>query len=176
MSRPTNLNEVSLRFAIANCRSAGECARFLNVHYNTFKKYAQSFVDFETGKTLFELSKETYQTKLPEKKRRSKSLIRQRDTVERIITNQTKNYLGLRLMDDLIYYGLLEECCHNCQYSERRIIDYKMPLILDFIDGDEKNGSLDNLRFLCYNCYFQIVGNLSIYRKTVEISDDGEYS
>lgn len=32
--------------------------------------------------------------------------------------------------------------------------DKSVPLVLDFIDGDERNQRLYNLRLLCPNCYF----------------------
>ena len=51
-------------------------------------------------------------------------------------------------------------CCHNCGYDEKRITDGKVPLILDHIDDNWKNHILKNLRFLCYNCFHNLKGNL----------------
>ena len=36
---------------------------------------------------------------------------------------------------------------------------HEVPLLLDWIDGDRTNHMRDNLRLLCYNCYYQEVGN-----------------
>lgn len=41
-------------------------------------------------------------------------------------------------------------CCEICKLSEW--IGVKMPLVLDHIDGNHENNSLDNLRLLCNNC------------------------
>ena len=51
-----------------------------------------------------------------------------------------------------------EECC-SCGYCTRRVSDYTVPLLLDWIDGDRTNHKRENLRLLCYNCYYQEVGN-----------------
>lgn len=59
-----------------------------------------------------------------------------------------------RRMRKLVEYGLLPTGCQLCGFSEVRITDYKSPQLLEFIDGDKHNWKLDNLRVLCYNCYY----------------------
>ena len=54
----------------------------------------------------------------------------------------------------LLSEGKLVEVCGNCGFSERRVTDQKIPVILNFKDGNKKNWHLDNLEFLCYNCSF----------------------
>ena len=51
------------------------------------------------------------------------------------------------------------EECEVCGFNERRMTDYTVPLMLDWIDGDKTNHKLDNLRVLCLNCYYLQVGN-----------------
>jgi hypothetical protein len=41
-----------------------------------------------------------------------------------------------------------------CGFSEKRLTDSKMPLLLVFQDGNMKNHKLENLKILCYNCSF----------------------
>ena len=48
--------------------------------------------------------------------------------------------------------------CEQCGFSERRITDYKIPLLLNFKDGNKCNYLLDNVNLLCYNCYFLLGG------------------
>ena len=50
--------------------------------------------------------------------------------------------------------------CHNCGYDEKRITDDKVPLILDHINDDWTDHNRENLRFLCYNCFHNLRGNL----------------
>jgi len=61
----------------------------------------------------------------------------------------------------LIREGLIKEECHNCGFCEQRITDLRVPLKLLHEDGNKKNHLLDNLKLLCYNCWFLTVGNLS---------------
>ena len=49
---------------------------------------------------------------------------------------------------------MIEEKCTKCGFTERRVTDTKVPVILNFKDGNRKNYHLDNLEFLCYNCSF----------------------
>ena len=55
--------------------------------------------------------------------------------------------------------GYLEEKCAMCGFEERRVLDYKMPLLLHFKDGNKKNYKLDNIELLYYNHYFLNVGD-----------------
>jgi hypothetical protein len=54
----------------------------------------------------------------------------------------------------LIKECLLEEKCNKCGFAERRVVDAKIPLVLNHKNGDRRNWHLDNLEFLCYNCAF----------------------
>ena len=73
----------------------------------------------------------------------------------------SKNYQDWRLKDRLIRMGYIEDCCHNCGYSEKRITDNKVPLILEYTDENLSNRKLENLYLLCYNCHFQLIGSLN---------------
>ena len=55
---------------------------------------------------------------------------------------------------------MIKEECNCCEFNERRVLDYKVPLILNFKDGNKKNWKLENLEALCYNCYFLNIGNV----------------
>ena len=68
--------------------------------------------------------------------------------------------------------GHLEECCGNCGFTEHRVTDHKVPLILHFKDKNKLNYNLSNIEFLCYNCYFYLSGNLN--GSTSRIQDDEE--
>ena len=39
-----------------------------------------------------------------------------------------------------------EEKCCSCGFEERRITDYRVPLKIDFLDGDTTNHKLDNIK------------------------------
>lgn len=73
----------------------------------------------------------------------------------------------------LIFEGFLPECCNNCEFRERRVTDLKVPLILNFKDSNKKNWKLENLEFLCYNCYFLNVGNVFSEKELDALEDYG---
>ncbi len=52
--------------------------------------------------------------------------------------------------------------CSSCGFSEERISDGKMPLLIDFLDGNLNNRKLENIRPLCYNCFFLLVGERNV--------------
>jgi hypothetical protein len=71
------------------------------------------------------------------------------------------NYPIHKLKKRLLNNGYMLEKCNSCGFEERRVTDFKVPLVLDFIDGDRCNHKYDNLRMLCFNCSFLINGNLT---------------
>jgi len=54
---PINISESEIRYAMVNTKSAAAAARFLNVSYESFRKYARQYIDSPTGKSLFDLHK-----------------------------------------------------------------------------------------------------------------------
>ena len=61
------------------------------------------------------------------------------------------------------------EKCNCCGFEEKRLTDGKVPLVLDFKDGDRKNHKYDNLRMLCFNCSFLLNGNLTGPKERIRI-------
>ena len=57
--QPMNITETEIRYAMTNTKSCSGAARFLRVSFDTFKKYAKMYKDEATGKSLFELHKNT---------------------------------------------------------------------------------------------------------------------
>ena len=41
-----------------------------------------------------------------------------------------------------------------------RVLDYKIPLLLHFKDKNKKNYRKENIEFLCYNCYYLLIGDV----------------
>ncbi len=143
------LLESEIKRAQEKARSASEAARLLGVSYNTYKKYANMYGIFEDLKNpdgVGIVKAGTYKGK--------------NASLDEILAGNRPNYPKYKLQDKLIKQGYLEEKCGNCGFEERRISDYRVPITLDFIDGNPKNHEFENLRLLCYNCKFLLVGNL----------------
>lgn len=71
-----------------------------------------------------------------------------------------KQFSTKRIKYRLIEEGYLEEKCNCCAYSERRMSDYKTPLLINFKDKNKNHWRLENLELLCYNCFFIYHGDV----------------
>ncbi len=56
------------------------------------------------------------------------------------------NYKPQEIKDRLIHESLIKEECHCCKFNERRVVDYKVPLILNFKDNNKKNWQIRKFR------------------------------
>jgi len=152
MGRPSKiLSKEDIIRAQKMTRSNMAAARYLHVSYNHYKKYAKMYKD-DNGNTLLEAHMNQEGKGIPKfltnggKEPPLIDLIEGRLPVE--------HFDAKKIKQRLIFEGLVEEVCANCGFSERRVTDTKVPVILNFKDGNKKNYHLDNLEFLCYNCSF----------------------
>jgi hypothetical protein len=146
--------------AIKNTKSNAQAARFLNVNYQTYKKYASQYKDKE-GNSIFEQHKN--QSGLNISKPRM-SIRNEKYKVEDILNNQHIGYPLQRLKDRLVLNGHIKEECEQCGFNEKRITDQRTPFLLSFKDVPD-DYSIENLTLLCFNCHFLTVGGLSGKRK-----------
>lgn len=169
MGRPSKIltKEAILR-AQKMTRSNMAAARYLHVSYNHYKKYAKMYKNDE-GQTLLEAHMNQEGKGIPKfltnggKEPPLIDLIEGRVPVE--------HFDAKKIKQRLIFEGLVEEICTNCGFSERRVTDTKVPVILNFKDGNKKNYHLDNLEFLCYNCSF-LYAAAPIEEKQAEAMED----
>ena len=152
MARPSKiLSKEDILRAQKMTRSNMAAARYLHVSYNHYKKYAKMYKNDE-GVTLLDSHMNQEGKGIPKfltnggKEPPLIDLIEGRIPVEHFDASKIKQRL--------IFEGMIEEVCSNCGFSERRVTDTKVPVILNFKDGNKKNYHLDNLEFLCYNCSF----------------------
>ena len=144
------LMESEIKDAQKKARSAMEAARILGVSYNTYKKYARKYGIFEDLKNPDGVGiKKGYNLK------------RGKFALEDILDGKYPEYPVWKLKQRILLNGYMQEKCNSCGFEERRVTDHKVPLVLDFIDGNRKNHKHENLRMLCFNCSFLINGNLT---------------
>jgi hypothetical protein len=144
-------------------------ARYLHVSYIHYKRFAQNFTDETTGRTLFEMHKNQSGKGIPKfitNRGKEPALL---DVIEGRVP--IESYTPEKLKRRLLQEGYLYEYCNKCDFSERRVIDYKVPLLLNFKDGNKKNWNIDNVELLCYNCYFLYVGDVFNTRQLDAIED-----
>jgi len=171
------LLESQIRYACENTTSNSEAAKWLRISFSTWKKYAKSYIDESTGKTLFDLHKENGFAKrliLPQTRYRRKASAPwafQPTPIDEIFANKHPKYGHHAFKTRLIKEGWIQERCSCCGFQERRQYDYEIPLKMHWVDGNKQNYALENIQLLCYNCYFINVGNISGKEKQYHIDE-----
>lgn len=141
--------------AIAVTKSNRSASVYLRVSYAFYKKFAQIYKNKE-GVSLFDLHKNRGGRGTSKAHRNSK----RGKALDDVLLNKYTNYPKDRLLRRLIASGYIEEKCSSCDYGIRRPTDLKVPLALNFRNGNRDDYRLINLEPLCYNCYFVQVGDL----------------
>lgn len=132
-------------------RSNFAAARYLHVSYNHYKKYAKMYKN-EEGITLLEVHKNQEGKGIPKFLTNSGNQPPLMDLLEGRVP--IEHFDPQKVKFRIIQECLIEEKCNHCGFTERRVYDTKVPIILNHKDGNRKNWHLDNLEFLCYNCAF----------------------
>jgi len=159
MPKAKPLSKQQILAAVNKTKSNRAASRYLGVSYIHYKKWAKNYDATEEGyENLFEQHKNQSGKGIPKFLNGGKKTPAIVDIIEGRI--DPSHFDAAKIKDKLIAEGYLDECCSNCQFSERRVLDYKVPLIMHFKDGQKKNYKLDNVELLCYNCYFLQVGNI----------------
>jgi ribosomal protein L29 len=133
--------ESEIREAQDKTGTAVAAAKHLKIHYTTYKKYAKLYgiwktnVHYKKEGMIVDAEKGRY-------------------PLSKLIQGEFPDYPVFRLKDKLIQGGVKKAECEQCGWKERRITDGKLPLILNFDDGNFKNHKLENIKLLCYNCTF----------------------
>lgn len=153
MGRPSKiLKKEDIERAMVSTRSNRAAARYLHVSFTHYKKYAKMYKDEESGETLYELHKNQAGKGIPKFLNNGG---KEPPIIELINGNiPVEHFDPKKIKQRLIFEALIEEKCTHCGFSERRVLDTKVPLILHHKDGNKKNWNLDNIHFLCYNCSF----------------------
>jgi hypothetical protein len=141
----------------------------LNVTIETYKRYAKLYMDQESGKTLYELHKNNSGKGIKRVRWRHEISI---EKINEIMASESYRAINQqKLKSRLIYEGILRMECYRCGHHEKRVVDYKQPLILSFKNGNKNNWKIENLEMLCYNCYFLYVGNLFSEKQIMRLED-----
>ena len=136
MARPSKIitKEDILR-AQKVTRSNMAAARYLHVSYNHYKKYAKMYKN-EDGVTLLEAHKNQAGEGIPKFAVSGNKEIPLMDLLEGKVP--IEHFDPRKIKARLLSEGKLVEVCNRCNFSERRVTDQKIPIILNFIDGNKK--------------------------------------
>ena len=152
------LEEHQIRWAMAFSSSNTTAAPMLGVAYDTYKKWATHYIDNDTGKTLFDLH-------YPGHSGNGKGHKKCKIPLDDVLNGKHLTYPDYRLKNRLLHEGLKEFECETCGFDEQRVTDGKIPLLLDYVDGNRDNKQFENLQILCLNCYFLTSGTPNNMRK-----------
>ena len=141
-------------------KTEAEAARKLGVSFMTYRKYAKMYglygrVSNAAGKGISKPIKNEDSGKYP---------------LNHILEGKFPKYSTTRLKARLIRSNRIEQKCNKCNFSEHRISDNNVPLLLNYIDGNDKNKLQANIELLCYNCFFLYVNNPFGCRKSFKVN------
>lgn len=141
-------------------KSVRAAARYLNCSYQHIKKWMKLYVD-SNGVSLFDAHKNQSGKGIP-KFLSVSSINKKEPAILDIIEGRIdpSHFNPQKIKYRLITDGYLKDECCNCGFHERRVSDYKSPLILHFKDNNKQHYRLDNMEMLCYNCYYLMVGDI----------------
>jgi len=162
------LNKEMILAAMGKTKSNRAAARYINVSYVHYKRWAKLY-ESKTHDNLFEEHKNQSGKGIPKflrSKGKEPALI---DIIEGRI--DASSFSPEKLKYRLITEGHLLEECGSCGFHERRVLDYKMPLLLHFKDNNKKNYRKENIELLCYNHYFLTVGDIFTGKQIQGIED-----
>jgi hypothetical protein len=164
-----DLTEAVIRNAMKHTQSNFQAARYLNVTIETYRKYARLYIDQSSGKTLYDLHKNNSGKGIKRVRWNHEISV---EKINQIMSSESYRAINQqKLKGRLIYEGILRMECYRCGHHEKRVVDYKQPLVLSFRDGNKNNWKVDNLEMLCYNCYFLYVGNLFTEKQIQRLED-----
>ena len=109
----------------------------LDLHFNTFKKYAVKFGCYSPNPSGKGIKK-----KAPAKVE-----------LQQILLGNYPSFQTFKLKNRLLNDGMFDNVCSMCGIKEWN--GTKLNMELDHIDGNRTNHRIENLRMLCPNCHAQ---------------------
>lgn len=116
-------------------------AKAMNLNYFTYKKYAKMHKLWNPNPNL-------------KSKHRHHDTERGKYKLSEILAGKWPDCPVYQIKRRLLWSGTKKEQCELCGHTEGRWSDGKVPLKLNFVDGNPKNHKLDNMKLYCYNCSF----------------------
>lgn len=175
MPKAKPLSKAQILAAMAKTKSNMSAARYLHVSYQHYKRWAKNYEATEPGyDSLFDQHKNQCGKGIPKFLRGPKKMPAMVEIIEGRIA--ASSFDPNKLKYALIEQGHMVEECAVCGFKERRVLDYRIPLLLHFKDKNSNNYSLDNVQLLCYNHFYLQVGDIFNAKEVKQIETGTEYS
>tara|TARA_R110002072_G_scaffold250616_2_gene409350 strand:+ start:422 stop:1039 length:618 start_codon:yes stop_codon:yes gene_type:complete len=159
------LSKAQIVAAQAKTQSNMAASRYLHVSYQHYKKWAKLY-------KLFDGHKNQSGKGIPKFLNNGKKFPAMIEIIEGRIA--ASSFDPNKLKYALIEQGHMVEECSVCKFNERRVLDYRIPLLLHFKDKNSNNYSLDNVQLLCYNHYYLQVGDIFNAKEVKQIETGTE--
>ena len=170
MPKRKDFTKEQIKAAMSQTLSVRAAARYLNCSYHHLKKWMKFYKsDKEEYDTLFDEHLNQSGKGIPKFLRGSGKEPALIDIIEG--RANAASFSPEKIKYRLVSEGYLKEECSNCGFHERRVLDYKIPLILHFKDKNKKNYRKENIEFLCYNCYYLTIGDVFTDKQIENIED-----
>jgi hypothetical protein len=174
MPKRKDYTKEQIKAAMSQTLSVRAAARYLNCSYHHLKKWMKFYKsDKEEYDTLFDEHLNQSGKGIPKFLRGSGKEPALIDIIEG--RANAASFSPEKIKYRLVSEGYLKEECSNCGFHERRVLDYKIPLILHFKDKNKKNYRKENIEFLCYNCYYLTIGDVFTDKQIENIEDHKAY-
>jgi len=168
MPRVKPLSKEMIVAAQASTLSNLAASRYLHVSYKHYKRYTKMYTDSKTGKSLYEIHINWGGKGVP-KFTKGNNSIQLKDILSGKVN--ASSWSSSKIKYKLIEEGYLLEECAVCKFKERRVLDYKIPLLMHFKDGNRHNYTTENIELLCYNDYFLQIGNIFNKKDIMQIEE-----
>ena len=170
MPKAKPFTKEQIKAAMSQTLSVRAAARYLNCSYHHLKKWMKFYKsDKEEYDTLFDEHLNQSGKGIPKFLKGSGKEPALIDIIEG--RANAASFSPEKIKYRLVSEGYLKEECSNCGFHERRVLDYKIPLILHFKDKNKKNYRKENIEFLCYNCYYLTIGDVFTDKQIEGIED-----
>lgn len=158
---PKIYSKEDLLRAMKVTKSIRAASRYLNCSYQHVKPYFKAYRlddNDPNSPTLFEVHKNQEGVGI----RKWLTNNRKDPDLQKLLSGElyTESYSIDKFKNRLITEAILSEECCRCGFHERRVTDYRVPLLLSFKNNNKKDWTRDNIEFLCYNCYFLYIGEI----------------
>lgn len=132
-----DVNKKKIERVCRESKSMAEAASKLDMHFNTFKRYAVKFKCYkpnQSGKGLTKKKKPKYK-------------------LEDIISGKHPQYQTYKLKNRLLKAGLKDDKCERCGLSRWK--GKRIAIELHHKNGIKSDHNFENLEMLCPNCHSQ---------------------
>ena len=133
-----NINKEEFIKICNESKTMAMAARKLNMHFNTFKKYAVKFNCYKPNQSHKGMKLGFNKNRIP--------------TVD-ILNGKYPDFQTYKLKKRLIDEHIINDCCAICGWNKKRPGDIYTPCELHHKDGNPHNHNLNNLILICPNCH-----------------------